>query len=137
MLAIIYREMRRIRGVNVAVLQVEHPVTEQIHSDLDLVELMIKQAVAHSSNDGGLRGDSSEMQQGTYDDLYQSACRGGLGYAIEGRIYGENPYEGFAPSAGLLQYVSFGEPRSWLRVDTWVSFYLTSQHVSCNDVFLG
>ena len=101
--------------------KVEHPVTEEIHGGLDLVELMINQSIAQSDTGSGLPSDSPEMRQATYDNLYEKSTAAGRSHAIEGRIYAENPYEGFVPSPGLLQHVSFAENEAdWLRVDTWV-----------------
>lgn len=102
--------------------KVEHPITELTHGGLDLIELMIKQAIAQGTADRGLHPNSPEMQQRTYQDLFIKSIREGISSAIEARIYSENPYEGFIPSTGLLQHVSFGEEQKWLRVDTWVCY---------------
>ncbi|WP_454599056.1 ATP-binding protein [Qipengyuania sp. SM2507] len=63
-------------------LQVEHPVTEAI-TGIDLVEQMIRVA-------GG------EKLAMTQDDI------GIEGWAIENRVYAEDPYRGFLPSIGRL-----------------------------------
>ncbi|PEQ11458.1 acetyl/propionyl-CoA carboxylase subuit alpha [Novosphingobium sp. PC22D] len=63
-------------------LQVEHPVTECI-TGIDLVEQMIRVAA----------GEKLEMTQ---DDVKID------GWAIENRIYAEDPYRGFLPSTGRL-----------------------------------
>ncbi|HYC98851.1 acetyl/propionyl/methylcrotonyl-CoA carboxylase subunit alpha [Brevundimonas sp.] len=63
-------------------LQVEHPVTELI-TGVDLVEQMIRSAW----------GDKLAFQQ---KDLAIN------GWAIESRIYAEDPYRGFLPSIGRL-----------------------------------
>ena len=66
-------------------LQVEHPVTEAI-TGIDLVEQMIRVAA----------GEKLEMTQ---DDI------GIDGWAIENRVYAEDPYRGFLPSTGrLIEY---------------------------------
>ncbi|MBI1186831.1 MAG: acetyl-CoA carboxylase biotin carboxylase subunit [Alphaproteobacteria bacterium] len=64
-------------------LQVEHPVTEMI-TGLDLVELMILSAA----------GEQLPLKQ---KDLKIS------GWAIESRIYAEDPYRNFLPSIGRLK----------------------------------
>src|SRR6195952_2293622 len=63
-------------------LQVEHPVTELI-TGLDLVEQMIRSAY----------GEKLAFEQ---KDLKIK------GWAMEGRIYAEDPYRGFLPSIGRL-----------------------------------
>ena len=73
-------------------LQVEHPVTECI-TGIDLVEQMIRVAA----------GEELEMTQ---DDIKID------GWAIENRVYAEDPYRGFLPSTGRL--VRYNPP-----VDGW------------------
>jgi propionyl-CoA carboxylase alpha chain len=63
-------------------LQVEHPVTEAI-TGLDLVEQMIRVA-------------AGEKLAFTQDDVKLN------GWAIENRVYAEDPYRGFLPSTGRL-----------------------------------
>jgi propionyl-CoA carboxylase alpha chain len=63
-------------------LQVEHPVTEAI-TGIDLVEQMIRVAA----------GEKLAMTQ---DDVKIE------GWAIENRVYAEDPYRGFLPSTGRL-----------------------------------
>ncbi len=63
-------------------LQVEHPVTEMI-TGLDLVELMIRSAA----------GEKLPLAQ---KDVKRN------GWAVEARIYAEDPYRGFLPSTGRL-----------------------------------
>ena len=63
-------------------LQVEHPVTEAI-TGIDLVEQMIRVAA----------GEELQIKQ---DDVKID------GWAIENRVYAEDPYRGFLPSTGRL-----------------------------------
>ncbi len=63
-------------------LQVEHPVTEEI-TGIDLVEQMIRVA-------------NGEPLAFTQDDVTIE------GWAIENRVYAEDPYRGFLPSTGRL-----------------------------------
>lgn len=101
----------------------EHPVTEQIHPGLDIVELMIKQGIAEHSNLRGLSPASPEMQQSTYDQLLGRGIAQKMSHSIEGRIYAENPYKDFVPSPGLLQRVDLETKYPWLRLDSWVSLF--------------
>ena len=72
-------------------LQVEHPVTEAI-TGVDLVEQMIRVAA----------GEKLAMTQ---DDVKID------GWAIENRVYAEDPYRGFLPSTGrLVRYQPPVEP---------------------------
>jgi propionyl-CoA carboxylase alpha chain len=81
-------------------LQVEHPVTEFV-TGLDLVELMIRSAA----------GEPLPISQA---DVRQQ------GWAIEARIYAEDPYRNFLPSVGrLVRYLPPAES-DYVRVDTGV-----------------
>ena len=71
-------------------LQVEHPVTECI-TGIDLVEQMIRVAYG-------------EKLAFTQDDIKLN------GWAIENRVYAEDPYRGFLPSTGRL--VRYAPPES-------------------------
>ncbi|HEX9954260.1 MAG TPA: acetyl/propionyl/methylcrotonyl-CoA carboxylase subunit alpha [Allosphingosinicella sp.] len=71
-------------------LQVEHPVTEEV-TGLDLVELMIRVA-------------AGEKLPLTQDEVKLT------GWAIENRVYAEDPYRGFLPSTGRL--VRYQPPRT-------------------------
>jgi propionyl-CoA carboxylase alpha chain len=81
-------------------LQVEHPVTELI-TGLDLVELMLRVAA----------GDELPLTQ---DEVQIS------GWAIEARIYAEDPHRAFLPSTGRL--TGYVEPPAGpdVRVDSGV-----------------
>jgi propionyl-CoA carboxylase alpha chain len=81
-------------------LQVEHPVTEFV-TGLDLVELMIRVA-------------AGEPLPLTQDEVHLR------GWAIEARIYAEDPFRNFLPSVGrLVRYIPPAET-STVRVDTGV-----------------
>ena len=85
-------------------LQVEHPVTELI-TGIDLVEQMMRVAAGEP-----LAFDQSELAIN--------------GWAIESRIYAEDPYRGFLPSIGRLvryQTPAEGDHGQWrVRNDTGV-----------------
>jgi urea carboxylase len=89
-------------------LQVEHGITELCY-DVDLVELMLKQADAELQGEGGLQGKYLESLQPSKPK----------GAAIEARVYAENPAKNYAPSPGMLQSVSWKEVKG-SRIDTWV-----------------
>ena len=85
-------------------LQVEHPVTELTHG-IDLVEQMIRAAA----------GETLDVTQGELKPK---------GWAVEARLYAEDPYRGFLPSIGRLE--RYAEPAEGpvgpggLRIDSGV-----------------
>ena len=80
-------------------LQVEHPVTELV-TGLDLVELMIRVAAGEPLP---FRQEEVRLE----------------GWAIEARVYAEDPSRGFLPSVGRL--VHYREPQGKeLRIDSGV-----------------
>lgn len=81
-------------------LQVEHRVTELI-TGIDLVEQMIRIA----------NEEKLELRQS--DIRYQ-------GWAIEARVYAEDPTRGFLPSTGRISRHKEPEPSSTVIVDTGV-----------------
>ena len=81
-------------------LQVEHPVTELI-TGVDLVELMIRVA----------DGEKLPITQ---------ADVGIDGWAIESRVYAEDPFRNFLPSTGRLVYYRPPTEDGQVRVDTGV-----------------
>jgi len=81
-------------------LQVEHPVTEFI-TGLDLVELMIRVAA----------GEPLPLAQ---DDVRLN------GWAMEARIYAENPDRNFMPSTGRVQVYRPPAETAHLRNDTGI-----------------
>ena len=81
-------------------LQVEHPITEMV-TGLDLVECMIRVAAGEPL---GLGQDEVTLK----------------GWAMESRVYAENPLRGFLPSTGrLVRYRPPSATRD-VRVDTGV-----------------
>ena len=80
-------------------LQVEHPVTEAI-TGLDLVRMQIESA------------------QGLPLSLKQEAVKG-AGYAIEVRLYAEDPANNFAPVSGPIHQINFPSVEG-LRVESAV-----------------
>ena len=81
-------------------LQVEHPVTELI-TGLDIVELMIKIAL----------GEKLPFKQ---EDIKLN------GWAMESRIYAEDPSRGFLPSSGRINLYIEPEEGENVRVDSGV-----------------
>ena len=81
-------------------LQVEHPVTELI-TGLDVVELMIKIAL-------------DQKLPFKQEDIKLN------GWAIESRIYAEDPARGFLPSSGRINLYIEPEENENIRVDSGV-----------------
>lgn len=81
-------------------LQVEHPVTELI-TGLDIVELMIRIAL----------GENLPFKQ---QDVKLK------GWAMESRIYAEDPSRGFLPSSGRINLYIEPEENANVRVDSGV-----------------
>ncbi len=81
-------------------IQVEHPITELI-TGIDLVEQMIRIAA----------GEALAFGQ---DDVHFD------GWAIEGRIYAEDPSRGFLPSSGRLVRYRAPPEAPDVRVDSGV-----------------
>ena len=87
-------------------LQVEHPVTEEVYG-VDLVELMLTLA-----RDGRVS-----------DDVFHRDWTP-VGFAVEARIYAEDPAKKSQPSCGLVTAARFpgqpDEPVNGVRVDAYV-----------------
>jgi len=81
-------------------LQVEHPVTEMV-TGLDLVEQMIRIAA----------GEELEIRQ---EDVVLK------GWAIESRVYAEDPFRNFMPSTGRLVRYQAPTETEGTRVDTGI-----------------
>ena len=81
-------------------LQVEHPVTELVTGQ-DLVELMIRVAY----------GEKLPLTQ---DDVKLT------GWALESRVYAEDPFRNFLPSIGRLAHYEPPPESSTVRVDTGI-----------------
>jgi len=79
-------------------LQVEHPVTEEI-TGVDLVEWQLRVA----------SGEPIPLKQ---EELSIN------GWAMEARLYAEDPAKGFLPSTGRLEHFDLGE---WGRIETGVA----------------
>jgi urea carboxylase len=83
-------------------LQVEHGVTEEIYG-IDLVEWMVLEAADELDN---LKGRVPRPQ----------------GHSIQARIYAEDCFHDFAPSAGRIDKAFFDDT---VRVETWIQDNLT------------
>lgn len=83
-------------------LQVEHPVTEAV-TGVDLVEWMLRLA----------GGDTSMV------DEQPETGPAITGWAVEARVYAEDPGHDYRPSAGLITAATF--PAEGVRVDTWIA----------------
>lgn len=81
-------------------LQVEHPVTEYV-TGLDLVEQMIRVAAGE------------KLSFGQADVKLE-------GWAVEARVYAEDPFRNFMPSIGRLSRYQPPEETGGVRVDTGV-----------------
>ena len=81
-------------------LQVEHPITELV-TGLDLVELMIRVAA----------GEELPLAQ---EDVTLN------GWAVEARVYAEDPFRNFLPSIGRLVRYRPPEESESVRVDTGI-----------------
>ena len=81
-------------------LQVEHPITEMV-TGLDLVELMIRVAA----------GEPLPLAQ---DDVKLT------GWALEARVYAEDPFRNFLPSIGRLTRYRPPRESDSVRVDTGI-----------------
>jgi propionyl-CoA carboxylase alpha chain len=85
-------------------LQVEHPVTEMV-TGIDLVEEMIRVAAGEP-----LRHKQTDIEL--------------TGWAVESRVYAEDPTRNFLPSTGRLvtyrEPVATDAPQATLRIDTGV-----------------
>jgi urea carboxylase len=83
-------------------LQVEHPVTEAV-TGVDLVQWMLRLAF----------GDDSML-----DPYRGSGAVPVNGWAVESRLYAEDPANGFRPSPGVVTQVRFPEDA---RIETWIA----------------
>ncbi len=81
-------------------LQVEHPVTELV-TGLDLVELMIRVAAGEPL---GISQDQVRLS----------------GWALEARVYAEDPFRNFMPSIGRLSKCRPPEASEHVRIDTGI-----------------
>ncbi len=83
-------------------LQVEHGVTEAVYG-VDLVQWMVELAAGKTVD---LVGEQKQFSP--------------VGHAVQVRIYAEDPYRDFQPSAGLLTEVFFPTGND-IRIDHWIS----------------
>jgi len=91
-------------------LQVEHPVTEMIMRR-DLVQLQLHVAAGHK-----LPVQQSELKP--------------YGYAIEARVYAENPYNNFLPATGKLKWLRTPLSPSYFSIEEEQSNKTDRHHVT-------
>ncbi|GAA2134777.1 urea carboxylase [Arthrobacter humicola] len=94
-------------------LQVEHPVTEAV-TGVDLVEWMLRLAQGGTEAAGVLAGRPDSIPVS--------------GYAVEARLYAEDPARNFQPSSGTVTNAAY-PGTDGVRVDAWVE---TGSEVSTN-----
>lgn len=82
-------------------LQVEHGVTEEVYG-VDLVEWMVRLAAGEKL---ALKALQRKFEPS--------------GHAVQVRIYAEDPYRDFQPSAGMLTDVNFPQGDN-IRIDHWI-----------------
>ncbi|GGR48243.1 urea carboxylase [Nocardioides luteus] len=85
-------------------LQVEHAVTEQVMG-IDIVALMLKLA----------RDGVTALP----DELFRR-CPTPKAYAVEARVYAEDPAKDSLPSSGLVTRAVLPETSAAVRVDSWI-----------------
>ncbi|AHW64633.1 Urea amidolyase [Corynebacterium glyciniphilum AJ 3170] len=90
-------------------LQVEHPVTEEVYG-VDLVDWMLTLA-------------QGRLDAGVFDTDPQPT-----GWAVEARVYAEDPAKNCEPSPGLVTNAVFPEGIDGVRVDGWVETGLEIPH---------
>ncbi|MGP9723872.1 urea carboxylase [Corynebacterium sp. AOP40-9SA-29] len=90
-------------------LQVEHPVTEEVYG-VDLVDWMLTLAQGRLSTQ-------------VFDNDPQPT-----GWAVEARVYAEDPAKNCEPSPGLVTNAVFPEPGDGVRIDGWVETGLEIPH---------
>lgn len=81
-------------------LQVEHPVTELI-TGVDLVEQMIRSAAGEPLN---IKQEDVQIK----------------GWAVEGRVYAEDPLRGFLPAIGRVTDYMPPEEDNYIRIDSGI-----------------
>ncbi|MEY9775632.1 urea carboxylase [Arthrobacter sp. MW3 TE3886] len=84
-------------------LQVEHPVTEAV-TGVDLVEWMLRLAQGGDAAAGVLAGRPDSIPVS--------------GFAVEARLYAEDPARNFQPSSGTVTNAAYPETDG-VRVDAW------------------
>ena len=111
-------------------LQVEHPITEAVSHNVDLVEAMLEVGSGRGLPEDWYK--TAEVLDTANNNKGKMLVMPWKGHSIEGRIYAEDPLRGYMPSTGPLvpykeplqarSYVDYGEETdgSYLRLDSGV-----------------
>lgn len=99
-------------------LQVEHPITEAVSHNVDLVEAMLEVGSGRGLPKSWYK--TAEVVETANHNGGKMLIMPWTGHSIEGRIYAEDPLRGYLPSTGPL--VPYKEPLQAFAVDDGSNF---------------